>query len=85
MLLRVILMVLDTLEPNMAIPGVPVTPVYNQMNDEIVSTPAFVVNNPQASNINSTPNAGLSVFDNPIMNNVTDGITHSGDMGKLTQ
>ena len=63
----------------------PVTAVYNQMNDEIVSTPAFVVNNPQASTLNSTPNAGLSVFDNPVMNNVTDGVSHDGDMGRLTQ
>jgi len=68
----------------MAIPGAPVTPVYNQMNDEIVSTPAYVANNPQASTLNSTPNAGLSVF-TPILNNVIDGITHDGDMGKLTQ
>jgi hypothetical protein len=69
----------------MAILGAPVTGVYNQMSDEIVSTPAYVANNPQATNINSTSNAGLSIFDNPILNNVTDGITHSGDMGKLTQ
>jgi len=68
----------------MPIPGAPVTAVYNQTNDEIVSTPAFVANNPQATNINSTPNAGLSMF-TPILNNVTDGITHSGDMGRLTQ
>ena len=68
----------------MAIPGAPVTAVYNQMNDEIVSTPAFVVNNPQASTLNSTPNAGMGMF-TPILNNVTDGITHMGDMGKLSK
>jgi len=69
----------------MAIPAAPVTPVYNQMNDEIVSTPAYVVNNPQTPALNSTSNAGMAVFDNPIMRNVTEGVTHSGDMGKLTQ
>jgi hypothetical protein len=68
----------------MAIPGAPVTPVYNQTNDEIVSTPAFVVNNPQASTLNSTPLAGMSVF-TPILNNVTDGVNHMGDMGKLSK
>ena len=69
----------------MAIPGAPVTPVYNQTNDEIVSTPSFVVNNPQTGTLNSTPNAGLSAFDSPIMNNVSDGVTHDGDMGRLTK
>jgi hypothetical protein len=69
----------------MAITGAPVTAVYNQMNDEIVSTPAFVVNNPQSSTLNSTSNAGLGVFDNPILRNVSDGVAHTGDMGKLSQ
>ena len=75
-------MVLAILERNMK--NQPVTAVYNQTNNEIVSTPAFVVNNPQAATLNSTSNAGLNMF-TPILNNVTDGITHSGDMGKLTQ
>ena len=67
------------------IPGAPVTPVYNQTTNEIVSTPAFVANNPQAATQTSTPSAGMSIFDNPIMRDVTEGVTHSGDMGKLTQ
>jgi hypothetical protein len=69
----------------MAIPGAPVTGVYNQINDEIVSTPAYVANNPQATNINSTPNAGLSIFDNPVNGNTDTGVVHDGDMGKLSK
>lgn len=69
----------------MAIPGAPVTGVYNQMSDEIVSTPAFVATNPQAATLNSDPNAGLSIFDNPVPGFTDTGVTHTGDMGKLSK
>jgi hypothetical protein len=63
----------------------PVTSVYDQMSDERVLSPAYIVNNPQAGNINSAPNAGLSIFDNPVTGHVDTGVLHDGDMGKLSK
>lgn len=79
-------MVLAILERNMAIPGAPVTAVYDQMSDERVLSPAYIVNNPQSTNPNySTPNAGLDVFSNPVEGNVDTSVTHTGDMGRLSK
>lgn len=81
---KVLVMVLAILERNMPIPGAPVTSVYNPMSDETVSTPAYIVNNPQATNPNySTPNAGLNIFSNPVEGHTDTGVTHDGDVGKL--
>jgi hypothetical protein len=52
-------------------------------NTAIAHTPAYLVDNPTglATEGNSTPNAGLSVFANPVTGNVDIGVTHTGDLG----
>ena len=59
----------------------PVTGVQNPATDEIMRTPAFVANNPQAATLDSTSNANLSIFSNPVEGNVDTGISHQGDLG----
>jgi hypothetical protein len=59
----------------------PVTGVLNPATDEIISTPAFVVNNPQGTTVDSSPNAGLEVFLNPVQGNIDTGVSHEGDVG----
>ena len=60
---------------------VAVTGVQNPVTDEIMRTPAFVANNPQGASLDSTPNAGLSIFANPVDGHTDTGVTHSGDLG----
>jgi hypothetical protein len=49
--------------------------------DTDMRTPAFIVNNPQNTNLNSDPLAGLSFYTNPVEGNVDTGVTHEGDLG----
>ena len=60
---------------------VAVTGVQNPATDEIMRTPAFVANNPQGTTLDSSPNAALSIFANPVEGNVDTGVTHEGDLG----
>ena len=60
--------------------GTPVTGVVNAATDEVMTTPAFVVNNPQAAMLDSSPQANLSIFSNPVEGNI-GAATHEGDLG----
>lgn len=60
---------------------VAVTGVQNPTTDEIMRTPAFVANNPQGATLDSSPNAALSVFLNPVEGHVDTGVSHEGDLG----
>lgn len=60
---------------------VAVTGAQNPVTDEIMRTPAFVANNPQGASLDSTSNAGLSIFANPVPGNVDTGVSHEGDLG----
>lgn len=64
----------------------PATGVHTPVQDNSIHIPAFLYNNPQglSSHANSSPNAGLSVFDNPVQGHVDTGVTHEGDMGRLS-
>ena len=59
------------------------TAVTGQVNTSPTAsrTPAFVVNNPQGTTLDSTPNAGLALFTNVVSGNTDTGVTHSGDLG----
>jgi len=59
----------------------PVTGVPNPATDEVMRTPAFVANNPQSGNLDSSSTAGLSIFTNPVEGHTDTGVTHSGDLG----
>jgi hypothetical protein len=48
--------------------------------DTDMRTPAFVANNPQGGMLDSSPNAGLSIFSNPVEGNI-GAATHEGDLG----
>jgi hypothetical protein len=58
-----------------------VTGVQNASTDEILRTPAFIVNNPQGASLDSTSLAGLAIFTNPVEGNVDTGVSHEGDLG----
>lgn len=63
--------------------NIPVAGVHLARNDmAIAHTPAYLVNNPQGLAVEgtATPNAGLSVFANPVEGNV-GAATHEGDIG----
>lgn len=58
----------------------PVGRVQDLVQGELLNVPAFVINNPQVGNLNSTSSAGLSVFNNPVEGNI--GLaSHEGDLG----
>ena len=63
--------------------NIPVAGVHLVGNNmAIAHTPAYLVNNPQGlrDENTATPNAGISVFLNPVEGNI--GLaTHSGDLG----
>jgi hypothetical protein len=59
----------------------PVTGVQNISTDEIMRTPAFMATNPQNTTLDSSPNAGLSIFANPVEGNIDTGVMHDGDLG----
>lgn len=59
----------------------PVTGVANVATDEIMRTPAFVANNPQGATLDSSSNAMLNIFMNPVEGNVDTGVSHEGDLG----
>ncbi len=64
--------------------NLPVAGVHLASNDMAVAhTPAYLVNNPQGLRDESTatPNAGMSVFLNPIQGNTDTGVSHEGDVG----
>ena len=61
----------------------PVVGVHLASNNmAIAHTPAYLVDNPVGLTVEgtSTPNAGLSVFTNPVEGNV-GAATHEGDLG----
>ena len=61
----------------------PVTGVHLVGNNmSIPHTPAYLVDNPVGLTVEgtSTPNAGMSVFTNPVQGNV-GAATHEGDLG----
>jgi hypothetical protein len=58
---------------------VAVTGVLDSLDTDM-RTPAFVANNPQSTTLNSGPNAGLSIFSNPVEGNIGAAI-HEGDLG----
>lgn len=58
-----------------------VTGVVNPATDEVMQTPAFIANNPAAASLDSSPQANLSIFTNPVEGNVDTGVTHEGDLG----
>ena len=63
--------------------NIPVTGVHLASNDmAIAHTPAYLVNNPEGlrDENTATPNAGMSVFANPVIGNV-GAATHTGDLG----
>ena len=60
---------------------VAVTRVQTNAGSVSPATPAFVVANPLGTTLDSTPNAGLSIFANPVPGNVDTGVTHEGDLG----
>ena len=63
--------------------NIPVTGVHLASNDmAIAHTPAYLVNNPEGlrDENTATPNAGMSVFANPVTGNV-GAATHTGDLG----
>lgn len=62
----------------------PVTGVHLAGNDmAIAHTPAYLVNNSEGLKDENTasPNAGMSVFANPIQGNTDTGVSHEGDLG----
>jgi len=64
--------------------NIPVTGVHLVSNNmAIAHTPAYLVDNPVGLAVEgtSTPNAGLSVFMNPVEGNVDTGVSHEGDLG----
>lgn len=69
-----------TLAVNMDVTNSPVTRVTDLVGSDINRTPAFVMDNPQAGNLNATPLAGLSIFSNPVEGNIGSA-QHEGDLG----
>lgn len=64
--------------------NLPVTGVHLAGNDMAVShTPAYLVNNREGMSAEAaaSPNAGLSVFANPVEGHRDTGVTHDGDLG----
>ena len=59
----------------------PVVGSHNAINDpNVAHTPAYILNNANAER-SSAPNAGLSIFDNPVQGHVDTGVSHEGDLG----
>ena len=44
-------------------------------------TPAYMATNPQEQSLDSSPNANLSVFANPVEGFTDTGVAHDGDLG----
>lgn len=59
------------------------TQVTGQVNTNptVTYTPAFVSNNPVGTQLTSTPNAGLPVFEGAVSGFTDTGVSHSGDLG----
>ena len=53
----------------------------SQAGQAQVVKPAFVANNPQGTTLDSTSNANLPIFTNPVAGNVDTGVSHEGDLG----
>ena len=43
--------------------------------------PAHVINNPAGTTLDSTPNANLAAFANPVTGFTDTGVSHEGDLG----